>query len=113
MVERKKEHGFMNLIKDGFSYVSQIISGGLFPQIAEGAELVFKNIEKRIIQIEERMLRKISSLMIILLGGIFLVFGLFFFQIEFLGWSKAAAFFSIGITVFVTGLILKLAGYDK
>jgi len=113
MIEHKKEHGFMDIIKDGVSHIFQIISAGIFPQIVEGADLVIKNIEKRIIQIEKRMLRKVSSLLIILFGGIFLIFGLFFFLIEFLGWSNAAAFFTIGITVFVTGLMLKLTGYDK
>lgn len=112
MVECKK-HGFKNVIKDGLGYISQIILAGIFPQIAEGADLVIKNIENRIIRMETRMLRKISSFLLILCGGIFLVFSLFFFLIEFLGWSKAAAFFSIGIIVFVIGLMLKLAGYDK
>lgn len=103
-----KEHGFIGKIIGGLRYISQIISAGIFPQIAEGTELVIKNFEKIIIRIEKRILRKIFSLQIILFGGIFLVFGLFFFLTESLGWSKPAAFFSIGITFFVIGLLLKV-----
>jgi len=108
MVECEKESGFMDMIKDGLNYGSQIISSSIFPPIAEGAERVMKNIDDRIIQIEKRMLRKIYSLFMIGFGGIFLIFALFFFLTGHLGWSNAAAFFSIGITVFVIGLLLKV-----
>ncbi len=109
----RKESGFMEIIKDGFSYLSKIISASIFPPIAEGAQLVIKRVEKSLIRIEKRMLRKITSLMIILFGMMILVFSLFFFMIEFLSWNKPAALFAIGITVFAAGLMLKLAGYDK
>ena len=120
MVEREKEGGFMDMIKDGIkdglSNISQIISASIFPPIAEGTETVMKNIEDRIIRIEKRIerriLRKISSLLIIGFGGVFLIFALFFFLIEYLGWSKAAAFFSTGIVVFVIGLLLKAGESD-
>ncbi len=67
MIERK-EHGFMNMMKEIFSYISQIISAGIFPQIAEGTDMVIRKIERRIIHIEKRILRKISSLMIFWFG---------------------------------------------
>jgi hypothetical protein len=115
MVEREKEGGFMDMIKDGIkdglSNISQIISASIFPPIAEGTDRVMKNIEDRIIRIEKRIenriLRKITSLLIMGLGAVFLLFALFFFLIEYFGWSKAAAFFSIGMIVFVIGLLLK------
>jgi len=69
--------------------------------------MIMKNIDNRIVLIEKRILRKISTLLIIGFGGVFLILALLFFLIEHLGWSKAAAFFSIGITVFVIGLLLK------
>jgi len=113
MVENEKERGFIDVIKDGLSYIFQIISASILPPIAEGAEMVMNNIEDRIILIQKRFLRKISSLLIIGLGGLFLIFALFFFLREFLGWSNAAAFFSIGIIVFVIGLLLKVGESDK
>lgn len=113
MVEAEKEHGFMDMIKTGLSSVSQIISATIFPPIAEGAEMVMKNIEDRIIRIEKRILRKLCSFLIIGLGGVFLIFALFFYLVEFLGWSSAAAFFSIGITVFVVGLLFKIGESDR
>lgn len=113
MAEYEKERGFMEMIKEGLAYISQIISASIFPPIVEGAEMVMKNIEDGIIRIEKRVLRKITSLLIIGFGGVLLIFALFSFLREFLGWSNAAAFFSIGITVFVIGLLLKLAESDK
>lgn len=113
MIQHEKEHGFIKSIKEGFSYTSQIISAYIFPQISDGAQLLMKNIDQRVSLIEKRMLRKITSLTVILFGGVFLVFSIFYFLIEFMNWNYTAAFFAIGITVFVIGLILKVIGYDK
>lgn len=113
MVEKGKKRRFMDMIKDVFSYISNIVSASIFPSIVEGTEMVINNIEGRIIRIEKRLLRKISSLLIIGFGGIFLIFALFFFLTEYLGWNNAAAFFSIGITIFVIGLLLKLGEPDR
>lgn len=117
MAEDKKEHGFIDGIKGGLSYISQVISravlSGIFPPIEEGAERVMKSIEDRMMQIEKRVMRRVSSLLIIWFGGVFLAFSLLFFLIQSLGWSNAAAFFSIGITVFVIGLMLRSGGSDR
>ena len=107
MVEEKIEHGFLDTIKGGLRSVSQIISASIFPPISEGAERVIKNIEGRIIQIEKRILRRLSSLLIIGFGGVLLIFALFFYLRESLGWSNTAAYFSIGIVIFVIGLMIK------
>lgn len=108
-----KKHRVRDKIKGILGYVSRIISTTIFQPIAEGMKRVMNDIEDGIISIEKRMLRAISSLLIIGFGGIFLVLALFFFLKESLGWSNAAAFFSIGITVFVTGLLLKIREYGK
>lgn len=108
IIKKEKEYGFMNLVKEGASYIFQIISAGIVPQITKSTDIIIKNIEKKMMRLEEKMLRKLSSHMIILFGGIFFVLGIFFFLTEFLDWSKAAAFLSIGITAFVIGLMLKL-----
>jgi len=113
MVGYEKEHRFMGKIKDGLNYVSRIISASVFPQIAEGAEMVMNNIDDRIMRIEKRILRKLSSLFIMGFGGAFLIFALFSFLIESLGWSNAAAYFSIGVVVFVIGLLLRTGGPDR
>ncbi|MDD5086752.1 MAG: hypothetical protein PHV16_03275 [Candidatus Nanoarchaeia archaeon] len=109
MAECEKKLGFVDKIKDGLSYISQIVSASIFPPISEGTERVMRTIEKRIIQIVKRIVRNISSLLIIGFGSIFLIFAFFFFLIEYLSWTKAVSFFSIGITLFVIGLMLKLS----
>ena len=113
MAENEKEHGFVNIMRDGLSYISKIILASIFPQIAEGAEMVMKTIDDRILRIEKRILRKLSSLLIIGFGLVFLVLALFFFLIDSLYWSKAAAYFSVGILIFVIGLLLKIGESDK
>ena len=101
MAENEKGHGFMDIIKDGLSIVSQIITASILPPIAEGAEVVMKKIEERIMRIEKLIIRKLTSFLIIGVGALFLILALLFFLIEYLGWSHSVAFFSIGITVFV------------
>ncbi len=110
MVENEKKRGFMDVIKDGLHKISHTISASIVSPITDGAETVMKNLDERILRIENRILKKISYSIVLGIGGIFLVFALFFLLIEYLGWSNAAAFFSIGITLFVIGLVLKLRG---
>jgi hypothetical protein len=83
------------------------------PPIAEGAEMVMKNIDSRILCIEKRILRKISFLIILGFGGVLLIFALLFFLINYLSWSNAVAFFFVGIIIFIIGLILKIRESDK
>lgn len=107
MGKDKKNRGFMGLIKDGIQYAAQRLIANMSPPITEGVERVMQNVEDRIILIEERVVRKMFSFVVIGFGAIFLVLALFFFLREFLGWSNSAAYFSIGIVMFVIGLLLK------
>ena len=112
MVESKKR-GFVNRLKNGLHNILKIISASIFPKIAEGAEMVIKDIKDTLIQIERRILKKISFLLIIGFGGVLLIFALLFFLIDFVGWSNAAAFSFIGIIIFVIGLLLKAGEFDS
>jgi hypothetical protein len=108
MIKNEKKYGFVDITKDVLGYISQIISASIFPSITQGTSIVMNNIEDRIIRIEKRIMRKISSFLIIGFGGVFLIFSFFFFLIEYLDFSKTMAFFSIGIIIFIIGLMLKL-----
>lgn len=79
----------------------------IFSPITNGVEKIMTNVEGGIIKIERRVLMEVSSLLIMGLGGLFLVFALFFFMIEFLELGKAISFFSVGVIVFVIGILLK------
>lgn len=109
----EKKRGFMDVIKDGLSFFSQIISSTILPSLSEGAEMVMDKIEDRIMRIEERIMRKIIILLMIGFGALFLIFSLLFFLKEYLHWSNFASFFSIGITIFVIGLLLKIKESDR
>ncbi len=105
MTEHK--HRFLDALKDGLGYILQILSATIVPPMVNGAELVMQNIDDRMLLIERRILRKATSFCISGLGGLFLLFALFFALKEFLGWGDAAASFSIGIVVLIIGLLLK------
>ncbi len=107
MAEQEKSNGFMDMIKDGLSYIPQIISASIFTPISEGTDMVMKTIENRMIKIENRIFRKISSFLTIWFGMIFMAFAFFFFLIEFFRWNYASAFFTVGIIIFMIGLLLK------
>jgi len=113
MVERGKKYGFMNKLKNGLGYVSRISSIGIATPIKMGAERIMGNVDSKIVQIEERIFKKISYLFIIGLGLFFLIFALSFFLIESLGWTKSVTYFSMGAIVLIIGLTLKIREYDK
>ena len=104
MIKTEKEHGIIDMLIEGINYISRTISSSIFPQITES----MNNIDNKIIAIEKRIIRKIYSLLTIVFGGVLLIFTLFFFLREFLNWSYTLAFFSIGIIIFVIGLLLKI-----
>jgi VIT1/CCC1 family predicted Fe2+/Mn2+ transporter len=109
----KKEKKFSNIVKYASSYISQIALAKIFSKIVESAEVVVENIDEKIVQLEKRIIRTICSILLIGFGGIVLILALFFFLKEFLMWSNTAASFSIGIVIFVIGLLLKLTEYER
>lgn len=112
-VEQEKKHGFMDVLKDGLSFISSIAAASIMPPVTEGANTIIKNIEEKMMLMEKRILRTIYSSLIMGFGGIFLIFALFFLLTDHFGWSNAAAFFSIGITIFVIGLLVKLGDTNR
>jgi len=113
MTEYENRYGIRGIVEDGLSYISQTISASIFPPITDGVGKVMNDIEYRLMQIEKKVLGKMSSLVIMGFGGVFLVFALLFFLTEVLGWSNAAAYFSIGAVIFMIGLLLKVGEPDR
>ena len=112
MVEYEHKRGFGYMVKDGLRFAFKLASASIFPSIIEGTESIMNIIEKRIAQVEKRIIRNISSLLVIILGGIFLIFSFFFFLVEYLSWSKTASFFSLGVLIILAGLLYKLLHND-
>lgn len=113
MVNQEKEHGFNNIVNKGLSYISRFVSATVFSHITQSAENLIDNIEMRIIRSERRIQRKIYSLFFMLLGGIFLIFAVFFFLKEFLILSNTTVFFSLGIIIFMIGLLLNTWEFER
>jgi len=111
MTENKNESensGIIGMIKEGLSSISAIVSASIFPQLAKGVDVVMGTIDHRILRIERRIFRKMTSLSLLAFGGILLSFSFFFGLREFLGWSSAIAFFTVGTIIFIIGLLLKV-----
>ena len=108
MDDDKKNRGLKDKIKDGLEYTAQKISANISPPITEGGERVMQNLKGRITRIQERVIRKIFSFVIMGFGAIFLAFALFFYLRDYLGWSNSAAFFSIGTLMLVIGFLLNV-----
>lgn len=112
MTENEKKYGFASIVKEVFSYLSQIVSAGILPKILQSADKVMRNIHYSLIQVEKRIFKKIYSLLMISFGGLFLTFSLFFLLKEYLGFSNSLAFFLIGIFIFMIGIMLKIGEND-
>ena len=113
MNECKKENKIKNGVRNGISYILSILSTIIFPPIAEGAEMIGKNIEERTIRIEKRIMKNFYSFLLISFGGTILLSALFFFLIEQLSWNKTSSLFFIGIIIFVSGFLIKLAKVER
>jgi hypothetical protein len=93
-------------MRSGAHHVSEFFVASVFPSIAQGADRVMKNVDERVLRLEQRLLRKIGTRLVLAFGGVFLVLALFFLLKDSFGWSQAAASFAIGIVAFVIGLVL-------
>ena len=113
MAESEKKNRFMEIIKDGLGHIYQAIGTAIITLIPQGTEIAMNHIDGRLVKMEKRLTRKIINLLTIGLGAMFLIFALLFYMMEFLGWSTYASLFSIGIVIFVLGLILKIFSSDR
>jgi hypothetical protein len=102
----EKEYGFMDAVKDGLENISKILLSSIFPQ--GNTESIIKNVENRIMKMEQRMLKKMWTMFMIGLGLVFLIFSFFFLLIEYFGLSRSLSFLIIGMVIFVAGLLLKV-----
>jgi hypothetical protein len=107
MIENKKNK-FMNIVYEVLNFISKIISVSIFPSIEEGTERIMRNIEDRIMIIKRRIIMQIYFILISCFGLVFLIFAIFFFMKEYLAWNNTISFLSIGITIFIISLILKI-----
>ena len=109
----RQENGFIRTVKDGLSYISEIISLRLFDQMIDATQIIMDNVEERVEDIQKNILRKISAFMVIGFGALFLIFALLFFLKEFFNLSNSASFLFISVILFAIGLILQLRGSTK
>ncbi|PIN93812.1 hypothetical protein COU54_01705 [Candidatus Pacearchaeota archaeon CG10_big_fil_rev_8_21_14_0_10_31_24] len=113
MVKYEKENRFRSSLKEGLSYISNVISAKLFNQIIGSTQRVIDNIEDRIMKIQKNLLRKILIVQVFWLGIVLLIFALFFFIKDFFDWNNSISFLFIGIIVFIIALVLQFGEQNK
>lgn len=106
MVESKKAYGFVDVIKEISQSMLKSISTAVSPHVVKGITNMKNSVDEKIIQIEQRILKRVSLLLTRLFGGILLIFALFFFLINSLHWNKATALFFIGISILLISFLL-------
>lgn len=107
-IQKENNSGLKTILENGLGYISSIISEKMYPRRDENTETFMKNIDNTVLTIEKRVLRKILSFIVIGVGTLFLLFALFSYVKESLGWSNSLAYLSLGIIILIIGLILKL-----
>jgi hypothetical protein len=108
-----QEQGIFDMIKEGLRNLSQNFASSMFQPIVDKTENAIRHVEDRLLLMEKRLLKKMFSAFIIGFGGLFLLFSLLFFLIEYLEWSVSGSFFTIGIIIFVAGIMLRAFGKDN
>ena len=112
MVDERKKTGFWYMIKSALDPVPQIISASIVPPITDSINAVMKSVEDSVNRMQNNIVRMLSSVVIIGLGGIFLIFSLFFYLVEFLLWSRSLAFVCIGLVLLIIGLLFHLKKWN-
>jgi hypothetical protein len=113
MDEFEKKKSFMGLIIEVIGSIGQIVTTSLVSPIIKSADGVMKNIEDRIMHLQQRLLKRIYIAAFMGGGAVLLAIATLFFMIEELRWSNALSFFSIGSIIFLIGLLLKFRESDK
>lgn len=108
MAEQKKDSSFMKLINDILNYAMELVMIKTSLFVNEGAEIITKIIEKKLMRIQKKIQIKMASFILLLTGVIFLILALLFFLIENLMWSKTIAFLVLGVLIFIAGYIMNM-----
>lgn len=113
MAENEQESGLTGILKEGVGALFRIISASIFPPIVHGTEMVMKTVEESVRRMESRIMRRMSTLLLIGFGGAVLLCSLFFLLRDSFGMSSAVASFIIGIAILMIGLLLKAGEPDR
>jgi hypothetical protein len=99
------QKSIMDIFKTALSGISQVISVSLVPIITDGTNLVMQNVEKSLLGISETIIKKVTTLLILGLACLFFITSFLYYLIESAGVSKSLAFFGVGFTLLVLGML--------
>ncbi len=70
------------------------------------ANKVGDRIEERIIGIEGTLLSRFASILLFLIGSVFLLLAIYYFMKDYLGLDDAISYLIVSLVVFIAGIIL-------
>jgi len=111
MVEKKRNNDFIGILRNLVKQIAQIILDDVSMVVEEGADIMLVKIENKFRKFQKKLTRKITSVFLLLFGGVFLSLAFLFFLIEVLMWSKSLSFLVIGLIILISGLLLN-EGFD-
>ena len=101
------EPSLFDSIKSGFAGIVGSFASGIFSSIGRETNLIFDNLELRVLMLQERLLANLAAALIVGVSGIFLIASAYFFMVEYLTMSRASAFFFLAVLLFMLAWIIK------
>ena len=101
MVFGKKKIG--DYLSDGFHAVTERVSHFANSKF----DGLIDKIEYKVMRLQDRAMKKISSGLLIVTSIVFLALSLFYFLKEYTGLSNTLSFFIIGILLLIVGVLIK------
>ena len=103
----------MGIVKDAVSTVARMVFSGVFSKINEEADMLLDKVEQRSYKMEERMLERLYSFFLLLLGGVFIVMGVYSFMLEYMHFSNAPAYLIVGAGLVLAYIVLSMKYQQK
>ncbi len=94
---------FSDYLHDGFDSLTHRVSNYASHKFEDFAF----QIERRVISIQDRMIKKFTSSLLFLTSMIFITLGCFYFLREYVNLSNTLSFSTMGIILLMIGLIIK------
>jgi hypothetical protein len=110
---KEKKQTLAETVREVIRLISAMISENVISPITNGVDDVMDKIEIRLHKLQKKFAYQMFALILVALGIILLVISLTALLRDSLGWSNFASYFTVGIAVLFTGLLVKWGVFDS
>ena len=110
---RKGGYGFLEPIKIGFGLLSEIVIAPLSERMHAEVDVILNKVEKRVVDIEKRVMARVYFATLIGIAVIFLLLAAFFYLVDFIHVPRSAAFLAAALVALLMAFFIhykQLAG---